>query len=437
MTRAVVVSISTAVAVVAGLFASVAFERLDQTSLFKLDAVDDMASRTALWVKSRISNTTSDPGERAWSTFESVLPAEILSNRNAYDLHVLVNPREIRSDDSSRWQLFDLCDFVPEWSLTYSPTQLHVPDGYFAFLSSLEPVIPQLASSSDRNHLQRLLNRLSFAKRQGLDGSRPLERASPQAEGVDDTVASLERILEKYRGDAAKRGMRSVGGADYYSQYWNDAYEEERPSASGGTRVKKCEAEGVFDWLQSGVGRPTVVEGARPGAPRVPVGGGATSGSWQYIDFGDATVIRAVAGESVSEGERAIELQARRIRSFPFRRGGWFNSEAIRLYGRSGPWAKDTPVKNPDSDLWGPKGVLRRLPVAIIVADSPSVVLKAAGNQVDELLRWAQTRKTRASREMEPRQIGAIFEARVLPDPHLAYVVAVVSLKMPFTSRYD
>jgi hypothetical protein len=362
-----------------------------------------------------------------------VLPAEILTNRNAYDLHVLVNPREIRDDEQSRWQIFDLCDFVPEWSPTYSPTQLHVPDGYFAFLSSLEPVVPQLASSKDRSELQRLLNRLSFAKRQDSKDAHSSGPPSVNAEDTTEALASLERILAKYRVDAAKRGMRSVGGADYYSQYWNDAYEAERPSNAGGTRVKRCELDDLFDWLRTGAGRPTVVEGSA--ATKVPLSGGSATTTWKYIDFGDATIVRAVTAELGAQGEKPVELQARRIRTFGFRRGGWFNSEAVRLYGRTGPWAKDTPVRDPDSDLWGPKGVLRRLPVAIVVADSPSVVLKASASQVDTLLRWSEIRRTRA--RFPSDNLDGILEARVLPDPHVAYIVAVVSLKMPFTSRYD
>jgi hypothetical protein len=378
-----------------------------------------------------------------WRSFDEMLPPELQGDRNAYVLQYLSTPLLVRAGATAYWDVWNLCDRVPEWGPNYDPSLLHVAAGYRAFLNSLEPIVPTLARPADRRKLELAQQTIRAAR----SGARQERRVKDSPE-LTDAQNTLEAVLQKYRAAAAKKGLRSIGGADYFSADWNDAYEEEQPGAVV-TRVKRCEAEGLAGWLDSGDGRLFTATGNSALKQHRQATGVSTqheeSSQWQYVDIGDSRVRNLETSTLGVGGSLQVTLQARRLKVFWFKRPGWFSPEAVQLYGSKGPWAVDRPAKDPLRDLWGEKGVLRLLPVAVLVVDSPGAAVRVNQGDYERLERWANDPQANA-----PLQIGLVQfqrqgqrfsitfndsarEVTILPNAQAAYVVAVLSLRMPYS----
>lgn len=381
-----------------------------------------------------------------WGAFENLLPPEVLRNRQAYQLEILSTPFAVQPDASLHWLVSDFCSKLPEWGGVYVPSQLTISDGYYAFLTSLEPILPQIASSLDQKRLRQLADKLN-------DNAHATNSLAVRqiTQAVDNKAASdeINAILGKYRNSAKNKGLRSAGAADYFTDFWNAGYEEERPG-NVTTVVKRCEAEGLEQWIASGAGRPVIIKGGvQPGSSSKSTGSQADQ-TWEYVDLGESRLFALKQTKNGGgTGPDLVTMQARRLKIFWLKRPGWFSSEAIRLFGKTGPWASDRPVKNPARDLWGTHGVLRLLPTALLVVDSPSASIEMSQDDFSRLSQWSGSssdqpataipsislRQQGAKLGLELR--GASHELNLLPNQQLAYVVAVLSVKMPLTSSYD
>jgi hypothetical protein len=434
--------------VAAGFVLAFVYKGLDPVTRDKIPLVERSVNAVSDQVVARfVKNDKFD--DSLWRAFEGILPAEVLKNRESYQLHVLQSPFELRSGET-HWPVFDFCNDIPESTPNYQKTLLTVPDGYQAFLDSLEPIVPQLATGDDRRKLQDLYRKLTSASK-----GRPGHDDQGQAQEIRKEIEAVDSILQKYRSAAAKKGLSSVGGADYYDAFWNDGYQEGRPGSA--SRVKRCEAPGLEDWLSSGQGRPTIIAGTTELKTKdvnsTSAVGESSAKSWTYVDIGNAHIfdssLKPTGQSSDSKEPLQATLQARRLQIFWLKRAAWFNSESIKLYGKKGPWASGRPVRNPYQDLWGPQGVLRSLPVALLVVDSPAAALRLRSDDYNRIVEWSNDRHGdaplqvgmvnfhRADSGFTLKFDGAEREIRILPNQQSAYVVAVLTLKMPLISSYD
>lgn len=435
--------------VAAGFVLALVYKGLDPVTRDKIPLVERSVNAISDQVVARFAKSDRFD-DSLWRAFEGILPSEVLKNRESYRLHVLQTPFELRAG-GTHWPVFDFCNDIPESTPNYQKTQLTVPDGYQVFLDSLEPIVPQLATGNDRRKLQDLYRKLTIASKTNAGHDDQL-----QAQEIRKEIEAVDSILQKYRSAAAKKGLTSVGGADYYDAFWNDGYQEGRPGSA--SRVRRCEAPGLEDWLISGQGRPTIIAGTtelktKDVNPASEVEDSGSARRWTYVDVGNAHLfdssLKTTGQPSDSKEPLQATLQARRLQIFWLKRSAWFNSEAIKLYGKNGPWASGRPVRNPNQQLWGPQGVLRALPVALLVVDSPAAALRLRSDDYNKIIEWSNDRHGDA-----PLQVGMVSfhrgdsaftlkfdgaerEIRILPNQQSAYVVAVLTLKMPLISSYD
>jgi hypothetical protein len=300
----------------------------------------------------------------------------------------------------------------------YIPSLKRFTDGYFTFLTNIDPKLSNSAASKKAEAARKAyLN----AKSQ-LDAHRD---RSPAA------VAASERNLREASTAYAKYLNQAYQGTSNAGQFIldfeNPAYQKTAVSPDGlslNYRTFNFSPD-LSQWLAEAANidqKKIVAMALNPGADIISFPGNVAEASDTIIlaskqvsisrakptpapaaqgpepkitvspsssnDIVNSIVVGAKAVGDMALGSLAdnIEIHAKRIGYFSISPGRWFNSTALQLF-KTGPWV-DGPVKKNVIALWGDNGILNSIPTGVVVAYGISAVIKSKPSCFDALKKY-------------------------------------------------
>ncbi|MEM7482108.1 MAG: hypothetical protein AAF481_13110 [Acidobacteriota bacterium] len=349
-------------------------------------------------------------------------------------------------------------DDVPKWGETYLRGVPSVEASYQLFLTNIDvPVSPETAERQ-RDVAWSLVE----APRTGDVSAFGGGAKAPSPAGVVAARVQGRRVLEGVRAEIEERLSRQSKGRlaqpeedrwALYVQALNAFLDPHHfsqirtPSGGhetiGDYRIDRCKAR----WRDPAQGLRAA------SAPIAAVAGPVMVGEWSAADLSLGTAssrelvrlrphegkpgaqrgFRELAGTT---GNFATKVDALEVRWSCIRRLGWFLPAVVPPF-ENGPWLPDGPLGSGQVSLWGPKGILRLLPLFLGTCRRPRVLITPERKADFTPLADTMARHgvsvgpfSYSAQAVAPDSQGHRI---ALAESEKQFVVTVVSSEMPFT----